>query len=487
MAYLIGQMAIWLLAVAVLCAVSGWFWHAMQSTPHLDALERERDRLRVELLAFGLAEAGDNTHPGDAERELAMMSARADVSSARVAELDRALAEARDGRDRAAARIAELERTSEHARAGDVDALQEALARNEELQREIARLQALPRVDEAADAARAWRLRYFEQRVKYLESRPATLPVADPGADIEGLRARIAELEAMLAGAAQQGDERNALHWRARYLQARVNYLESPEARALAMSPPSAPSEEDMRQRWRMRYLEARAKHLGEGAGAAEQRHLGEIERLCARIAGLEAGDLQSKAQFSQMEIERDEARTNLEVLAAERDALMARCAALEDERAGLASKDEVTRLGWRNRYLDARVRHFEELLADAAKPQPIAALAAIDPPEPAPAPLVPQGEEVRPQSLPAARGGAPDDLTLIVGIGPKIESTLHALGVYHFDQIAAWRPANIAWVDQYLRFRGRITREDWVGQAQALVSGDFTIDQRRYVEPEPA
>ncbi|MDR7038509.1 NADH-quinone oxidoreductase subunit E [Methylobacterium sp. BE186] len=74
-----------------------------------------------------------------------------------------------------------------------------------------------------------------------------------------------------------------------------------------------------------------------------------------------------------------------------------------------------------------------------------------------------------RPTGLDAARAGQPDALTRIKGIGPGNERRLHALGIYHFDQIAAWTRDEIAWVGTYLAFPGRIDREDWVGQARAL------------------
>jgi predicted flap endonuclease-1-like 5' DNA nuclease len=63
-----------------------------------------------------------------------------------------------------------------------------------------------------------------------------------------------------------------------------------------------------------------------------------------------------------------------------------------------------------------------------------------------------------------------PDDLTLIGGIGPKIQDVLNSLGIFHFDQIADWKPENVAWVDEYLSFSGRIVREGWVEQAAVLV-----------------
>ncbi|MBU1287206.1 MAG: hypothetical protein KJ871_05710 [Alphaproteobacteria bacterium] len=77
-----------------------------------------------------------------------------------------------------------------------------------------------------------------------------------------------------------------------------------------------------------------------------------------------------------------------------------------------------------------------------------------------------------RPIALPKAVAGSPDDLTIIGGIGPKIQEVLNELGIFHYDQIAAWSPANIAWVDDHLNFSGRIAREGWVEQA-AILSGD--------------
>jgi predicted flap endonuclease-1-like 5' DNA nuclease len=47
----------------------------------------------------------------------------------------------------------------------------------------------------------------------------------------------------------------------------------------------------------------------------------------------------------------------------------------------------------------------------------------------------------------------------------------LQSLGVYHFDQIAAWTPAEIDWVNAAISFRGRIERERWVEQAQRLAA----------------
>ena len=74
-----------------------------------------------------------------------------------------------------------------------------------------------------------------------------------------------------------------------------------------------------------------------------------------------------------------------------------------------------------------------------------------------------------RPKSLPAPRDGLKDDLRQIKGIGPKIEAMLHQMGVFHYDQIAAWSQSNAEWVDLQLGFKGRVAREQWITQAKAL------------------
>ncbi len=106
------------------------------------------------------------------------------------------------------------------------------------------------------------------------------------------------------------------------------------------------------------------------------------------------------------------------------------------------------------------------------AKPEP-----AVSAPDAAPAQSESAADDdvdgEQPEGLAEARDGEPDDLKRISGVGPKIEGILHSLGYFHFDQIAAWTPANVAWVDERLRFKGRIGREDWISQARKLAAGD--------------
>lgn len=98
-------------------------------------------------------------------------------------------------------------------------------------------------------------------------------------------------------------------------------------------------------------------------------------------------------------------------------------------------------------------------------------------PPEPAPRPAP------RPDPIALARRvddeanllthaafGTGDDLELIVGVGPMLTELLHDVGVFYFWQIAEWSSADVEYVDaKLLHFKGRIGRDDWVGQSRQL------------------
>ena len=105
----------------------------------------------------------------------------------------------------------------------------------------------------------------------------------------------------------------------------------------------------------------------------------------------------------------------------------------------------------------------------------PVAAPAAAAlPPAPPPEPPRPPAENrpKRPQGLAAPRDKA-DNLQRISGVGPKLEKTLHDLGFFHYDQIAAWDPSEVTWINEHLRFRGRVEREQWIEQARLLANGE--------------
>lgn len=82
-------------------------------------------------------------------------------------------------------------------------------------------------------------------------------------------------------------------------------------------------------------------------------------------------------------------------------------------------------------------------------------------------------GTKVHPH-LPGA-SGPPDDLEKLKGVGPKLASILNAHGLTRFDQIAKLSHGEIERLNSELgAFRGRLTRDRIVEQADYLARGDI-------------
>lgn len=233
--------------------------------------------------------------------------------------------------------------------------------------------------------------------------------------------------------------EEDTLVWRNRHLEQRVAFLESELAAAKAAEPLAAAPAES-------------------GAGPVDAAKLAwEADYLRQRVSALESQILDASAVRN--------APAPVEETASAAPIL----------EGGKTVEEELAALRWRNRFLEGRVAYFEGEGQSAATPPPDAApisetilgkLEAADAKADAESGAAPE----KPPALEKPVFGKPDDLTVIGGIGPKIQDVLNSLGVFHFDQIAAWTPANIAWVDEHLNFSGRITREGWVEQAAVLV-----------------
>lgn len=67
---------------------------------------------------------------------------------------------------------------------------------------------------------------------------------------------------------------------------------------------------------------------------------------------------------------------------------------------------------------------------------------------------------------------GAPDDLKLISGVGPVLEGRLNAIGITQWSQVAKLSAEDIAKVEDSLSFKGRVARDNWLQQAEALAKG---------------
>jgi small subunit ribosomal protein S2 len=84
------------------------------------------------------------------------------------------------------------------------------------------------------------------------------------------------------------------------------------------------------------------------------------------------------------------------------------------------------------------------------------------------PAEDIPAASEDVFERLGAPRG-APDDLTNLNGVGPELEKNLNEAGIFHYWQIAALKPEDVAALDAELKLHGRIERDGWVAQARAV------------------
>lgn len=119
---------------------------------------------------------------------------------------------------------------------------------------------------------------------------------------------------------------------------------------------------------------------------------------------------------------------------------------------------------------------------APKAKPVPAAAEVAT-PAAAAPAPKPKSAPKPKPAAAkPAPQPVIPDNLELLKGIGPKLNTLLKSLGVTSFTQVANWSAADIDEIDAKLGvFAGRIRRDNWVDQAKLLVAGDIKGFEKKY------
>ena len=152
---------------------------------------------------------------------------------------------------------------------------------------------------------------------------------------------------------------------------------------------------------------------------------------------------------------------------------------------------DETYALEWRNRYLAARVKYLEGKLSEAPAPKKAAAK------KKAPAKKKPAAKKKAPAAKKASApkvlytdgptDGAPDDLKLIKGIGPKFEKDLNKKGIYYFRQIAAWKKKDVELVENIIdSIPGRIERDEWVPQAKGLSGGAAPAKARKKPGPKP-
>ena len=417
MTWLVAHMWIALAGAALVALLLGWSLRGMLLLGRLRRAEVDRDVTRVEL-----GEARDEIERlFAAQRKL--LSEQGGAQSFEAAQIspqaDPALEQ----------QLAETVAALQAARA-ELDALKAAppvLAPAPELA-------AIPSVDGGAMA----QIKELEDRISGLES------------DLDQAQSALASAEvarAEAAAAAPPAAETQAdakLSWKVGYLGQRVKALENEVAaypvrpradEPIATEPPAPPAQEDAepveeelaRLRWRNRFLEGRLAYF-EGDAESVADELAAEEDALDDADDLLGAEASPDLAVEEMQDEED---------AAEDDDDFEDDDAFDDEEDEGAQAAE-TILG----RLEA-----DDAIADADE-------------------LVP----ARPLALDGPVEGTPDDLTLIGGIGPRIQDVLNSLGIFHYDQIADWSAENIAWIDDYLNFNGRVKREGWVEQAAVLV-----------------
>jgi len=95
----------------------------------------------------------------------------------------------------------------------------------------------------------------------------------------------------------------------------------------------------------------------------------------------------------------------------------------------------------------------------------------------------IPERQDVRAKKKEAFKGftkpkGEPDDLKLIQGVTPELETKLNKLGLIKFEQIANLTDDEIAALDEQLKLNGAIENDDWTAKAVAL--SRMTTGRRR-------
>lgn len=286
MIYLIGLLAPWLLLTAMFAALAGWMYAAERAAPGEAAAKREREHLLRDLLRF----TGDGPIDQPVELDGAPTQRLLEIRDGRIAELERALETARSRNDELSSELAALQRGGQ---LNDLDAEELARLRAAETERARTVDAEVENVEDENIVLQAWRLRYFEQRVRYLESQSHVAVNAEPEApaeeappllewtareasaraaflenELRAARATDAEPEAPAATEpepfAADADVDMLLRWRLLYLERRVAHLQAQKSEAAPVVEAQPAMADTDRWKWRARYLEARVRHLEE-------------------------------------------------------------------------------------------------------------------------------------------------------------------------------------------------------------------------------
>ena len=144
---------------------------------------------------------------------------------------------------------------------------------------------------------------------------------------------------------------------------------------------------------------------------------------------------------------------------------------------------------GHRQHYTVLRVA---EILTGGKKPSPLKKTAKAEPKKaedkPAESKAEAKGKAASKAEAAPAAGGEKDDLSLLSGVGPKIQQKLEEAGITTFRQIAELTPEQAKELDEKLKLGGRIEREEWIEQAKELMAGKpprAKVDQKKAAQSQ--
>ena len=98
--------------------------------------------------------------------------------------------------------------------------------------------------------------------------------------------------------------------------------------------------------------------------------------------------------------------------------------------------------------------------------------------PKAAAKPAAPKQEEAassgaKPANLMSKAPADADDLKKIKGVGPKSADAMNALGIYKYEQLAAFSAADVEWLSGEIGFSvEKIERDGWIAMAADLAKG---------------
>lgn len=306
-------------------------------------------------------------------------------------------------------------------------------------------------------------LQPVQDRLSGVEEAVAGFTVPDPP-DLDPLRERLDSMEAHLTGPNQDMD---ALHSRLVGLEGAIAALDKPQ---VDLSP-----------------LHARLTALEGSVGTvhAEVQGLPALAPIEKRLAGLQEAFLSmpepdlSPVLNSMVAID---SRLDLGAVENRLTAIEYGLAAVHHQLRSRPVETTVTRT---ESEVLVRPGATQTVRMETRTPQPIAGRVTRPPRDADPINIARKpGDESN--LLQEAAFGPADDLESINGVGPMLCELLQEIGVFYFWQMAEWDATDVAWVDpKLMHFRGRIERDNWVGQAARLMDQPGAA-KRPFSEPTP-